>query len=337
MIDMATTHAMLAASSFRAIGTECQLLATEIGALPAAVALAREELAALDAAASRFRPDSEVCRWAALAADGPASVVVSELLADYLAAALDAAERTDGLVDPTVGSALVASGYDLDLDVVRGRTAYPSGELTAAVPGWRAVSLDPVSRRVWVPQGCLIDLGSTAKAHAADRIAARLAAQLPGGFLVNLGGDIAVAGPAPADGWQIGVEDAAGDVRQVVTSHDQAIATSSTRLRRWLVSADAQGAGQLERHHILDPRTGRTAPETWAQVSCAGASALQANAASTAAIVLGPQAPAWLEAHGIPARLDGLDGSLVLVAGWPAPTADDLVKHPSTADGGQSR
>jgi thiamine biosynthesis lipoprotein len=54
-------------------------------------------------------------------------------------------------------------------------------------------------------------------------------------------------------------------------------------------------------------------------VSCAGASALEANAASTAAIVLGPDAPAWLQAHGIPARLDRADGGVALTCGWPAP------------------
>jgi thiamine biosynthesis lipoprotein len=156
----------------------------------------------------------------------------------------------------------------------------------------------------------VLDLGSTAKAHAADTIARLLATLLPGGFLVDLGGDVAVGGPAPDAGWQVGVEASDGSVLQVVSTTRQALATSSTRLRRWATTGGA-------RHHVVDPRTGTTAPATWAQVTCAGASALEANAASTAAIVLGPAAPSWLAGHGIPARLDGADGTVHLTPGWP--------------------
>jgi thiamine biosynthesis lipoprotein len=315
---MATTPAgMTAASRFRSIGTTCQILATDPAALPPALVIAREQLEDLDRAASRFRADSEVCRLAELARTATVIAPVSAVLADYLGAALDMARLTDGLVDPTVGSAVVAAGYDADLDEIRARTAYaPTAAHAVTVPGWRSVTLDTANLQVRLPAGCLIDVGSTAKAHAADRIAALLAARLPGGFLVNLGGDIAVAGPPPSAGWQVGVEDAAGDIPQVVATHEQAIATSSTRLRTWAV------ADGTIRHHIVDPRAGRTAPDTWAQVSCSAASALEANAASTAAIVLGPEAPAWLEARGIPARLDGADGRIVLVGGWPEPVID---------------
>ena len=90
------------------------------------------------------------------------------------------------------------------------------------------------------------------------------------------------------EGWSIGIEDAAGAVRQVVMSTGQAIATSSTQLRVW-------DTDDGPRHHIVDPRTGRMAPVVWSQVSCAAASCLEANAASTAAIVLGADAPAWLD------------------------------------------
>ena len=86
-------------------------------------------------------------------------------------------------------------------------------------------------------------------------------------------------------------------VRQVVVSSGQAVATSSTRRRTWIADGE-------QRHHIVDPRTGRTASTAWSQVTCAGVSALEANAASTAAVVLGSEAPEWLAGHGIPARLD---------------------------------
>ena len=84
---------------------------------------------------------------------------------------------------------------------------------------------DARTRVLTVPSGSLLDLGATGKAFAADVIAARLAQQLPGGFLVNLGGDIAVSGELPGDGWEIGVEDHHGVTRQVVVSRGQAVAT----------------------------------------------------------------------------------------------------------------
>jgi thiamine biosynthesis lipoprotein len=121
-----------------------------------------------------------------------------------------------------------------------------------------------------------------------------------------------VSGLLPVGGWDIGVEDENGVVRQVVVSSGQAVATSSTRRRAWIADGE-------QRHHIVDPRTGRTASSRWSQVTCAGVSALEANAASTAAVVLGDEAPEWLEGHGIPARLDGDPGRTVVTPGWPTP------------------
>ncbi|MGV1008286.1 MAG: FAD:protein FMN transferase [Dermatophilaceae bacterium] len=300
---------------FSAIGCEHTILTLDPTALAPAGELAETVLAELDMVASRFRPDSEVSRIAEVAADGDVVVVVSPLLGGCIEAALHAADITDGVVDPTVGRALVACGYDADLAVVRRRAAHErpgEGEVVSVVPGWRTMRYDPGTRVLAVPSGSLLDLGATAKAFAADVIAARLAQQLPGGFLVNLGGDIAVSGELPGAGWEIGVADHQGVTRQVVVSTGQAVATSSTQVRTWT-------HGSEKRHHILDPCTGRTAASVWAQVSCAGTSAVEANAASTAAIILGADAPAWLQGCGIPARLDAVDGSVVVTPGWPTP------------------
>lgn len=298
--------------SFRAISTTNTILTTDPRAAAPAAVIAQAYLAELDRAVSRFRRDSEVCRLAARARTGPASAFVSPVFADHLEAALRMARITGGLVDPTVGAAVAASGYDADIAVVRARRFPTPDTCRAAVPGWRSVHFSRATRRVTVPRGTLLDLGATAKSYAADVLAAGLPALLPGGFLVDLGGDIAVSGEALPGGWQVGIEDAAHQVRQVVASHGQALATSSTRHRRW---AGASG----ERHHIVDPRTGLTASATWAEVTCAGTSALEANAAATAAIVLGPGGPAWLQDQGIPARLDGVDGSILTTPGWPLP------------------
>lgn len=337
---------------FEAIGCRHRIVVTRPETLAEAARVAEQVVAELDLAASRFRADSEVSRLAApvlvrSTRDGVSVTAdVSPMLAGCLTVALHAARITDGLVDPTLGRAMVAAGYDADLDEVRrreGATAaaggpggpspdvrhlstrtlptHTAGELPEVVVGivppttWLDVELTAHpdgTGTVTMPAGTLLDLGATAKAHAADLVAARLAATLPGGFLVSLGGDVAVAGELPPGGWVVGVEREDGSIVQVVVSTGQALATSSTRLRTWEVDGAAH-------HHILDPRTGATAPPTWAQVTCAGASCAEANAASTAAVVLGESAPAWLEAHGIPARLDALDGRVLSTSGWPAP------------------
>ncbi len=315
MTPSATTRTDPARASLEAIGTTIRLVVTDPSTLDEATTTVREHLAALDHAASRFRPDSEVSALARAAERGPASALVSPVLAGSLRAALRAARLTDGLVDPTVGRAVEASGYDLDLDEVRARGPLPTaGAPAAEVPGWRTVTIDPATDRVDVPRGCLLDLGATGKAHAADVLAERLAARLPGGFLVNLGGDIAVGGTAPEGGWQVAVDDVTGRTLQVIgIAPGQAVTTSSTRHRTW---STADGS---TRHHVLDPRTGRTAPATWDQVTCVAANAVEANAASTAAVVLGEDAPEWLRRVGIPARLDA-PGRVLTTPGWPDPT-----------------
>jgi thiamine biosynthesis lipoprotein len=136
--------------------------------------------------------------------------------------------------------------------------------------------------------------------------------------LVNLGGDIALAGPAPAGGWPIRVTD---DHRSAATAEGQTIAlaggglaTSSTTVRRWR-------AGDAELHHIVDPRTGAPAAEVWKTVSVAAGTCVEANSASTAAIVRGEKAVAWLERAGLPARLVRRDGATTYTCGWPEEAA----------------
>ncbi|MGV8967769.1 MAG: FAD:protein FMN transferase [Cellulomonas sp.] len=185
----------VAAADWTAIGTLVRVAVTDDGALPSARHLLEADLAALDAACSRFRADSEVCALAR--ADGK-PVRISPVLAEALGVALDAARLTDGDVDPTVGNALVGLGYDRDFDdlvdgVIRSGPA----------AGWQHVELDRARRTVTVPAGVLLDLGATAKAWAADRAATRISAALGVGLLVSLGGDIRVAGPVPAGGWLV--------------------------------------------------------------------------------------------------------------------------------------
>lgn len=285
-------------------GTVARIVVTDPAALADATALVRAELAAVDAACSRFRPDSEL-NAACRAAGRP--VTVSPLLADLVGAALDAARQTDGDVDPTVGGALCGLGYDRDFAALTGREVAPAVRVFPT-PDWKAVRLR--GRELSVPTGMLLDLGATAKAAAADRAAALVALRLGVGVLVALGGDIATAGPGPDGGWQVLVQDRPGDPSSVVRlPAGAALATSSTAGRTW------GRPGELL-HHILDPRTGRPAPAVWRTVSVAAYSCLQANTLSTAAVVRGHDAPMLLD--GIPSRLVTPDLDVLRLGGWPS-------------------
>lgn len=282
---------------------------TRPSALPAARRAVEAELAAVDRSCSRFREDSELSR---LNARCGRFVPVGPLLLEALTVALRAAVLTQGRVDPTIGEALVVAGYDRDFATLPGGRR-PVVKATR-VPGWRTVSLDPRRRRAMVPRGVRLDLGATAKALAADR-AARAAARPGVGVLVNLGGDIAVAGPPPPGGWGVRVVDdhrASSEAPgQTVLIQSGGLATSSTTVRTW-----ARGA-----HHIIDPETGAPAAGRWRTVSVAAASCVDANIASTAAIVRGESAVAWLDEQGMPARLVDRRSRIVTTGPWPRDAA----------------
>jgi FAD:protein FMN transferase len=316
---MATETGGPAAASWRAIGTSVHLLVTDLRALAPARRMLTEDLAALDAACSRFRADAEIVALdhaPARAGGRTGPVPVSPLLAGALAVALRAARLTGGDVDPTVGGALCAAGYDRDFALVR--PDGPPVRLTVrSIPGWRQVELDEAAGLVSLPAGTRLDLGATAKAWAADRAAARIAAGVGCGVLVNLGGDIAVAGAAPRGGWRIRVQDVTGRPEDppagpsaVIAVHSGGLATSSTAARRWRRGGDVL-------HHILDPRSGRPAAPVWRTASVAAATCADANAASTAAIIRGEAAPAWLSGLGLAARLVAESGAVVTLGAWP--------------------
>jgi thiamine biosynthesis lipoprotein len=296
---------------FPALGTTAVVVATEPAALGAATAAVQSVIADVDAACSRFRDDSELT--AVNGARGR-TVALSPTLYEALRVALWAAQVTGGLVDPTVGEAVRLLGYDRDFDEVA-RLGPRAPTRVVKVPGWQAVRLTAEPPAVTVPAGVQLDLGATAKAWCADR-AARAAADAAGcGVLVSLGGDIAVAGPPPADGWIVQLadrHDAPADGRSpCVAIVGGGLATSSTAARRWW-------RGSTLLHHIVDPATGSVPQACWRTVSVAAATCVDANVASTAAIVLGTAAPAWLEAHGLAARLVADDGGVGYVGGWPA-------------------
>ena len=308
---------------FPALGSTALVAVSSESGLGAAREAVERVVADFDLACSRFRDDSELT---ALNREAGSAVPVGPLMLGAVQAALRAAKLTDGDVDPTVGQALITLGYDRDFDSVRDQ---PQRVRFAAVPGWRTIEVDQESATVRVPRGVTLDLGATAKALAADRAATEAHLRAGCGVLVGLGGDFAIAGPAPAPGWRIRVTEdhrAALDAPgQWITLRSGGLATSSTTTRRW--RAGAEGV-----HHVLDPATGGPAAVVWRTASVTAASCLDANIAATAAIVRGEEAVGWLDSLGLPSRLVRADGAVLHLAGWPG-EGDDLAVAARSGEG----
>lgn len=314
----------IAVKSWKALGTSVLVLSTNDDRHELAAAAVRQVLEDVDAAYSRFREDSELTRVNA----NPEHVIqVSPLLATAIDAALRAARLTDGAVDPTIGRAIRVAGYDDDFSRIAIEEPHPAlrergreiGLRAERVPGWEAIRLDRRSQTLWLPKGVELDLGSTGKALAADlAAAAAMAAAAEGGVLVSLGGDIATAGASPSGGWRILVaEDSrvrpSGD-GDVICVPAGGVATSSTTVRRW--SRD----GAIL-HHIIDPQTGLPTSGPFRTVTVVAGTCLDANIASTAAIVRGDAAIDWLTGCRLPARLVENDGTIHYIGPWPDPSS----------------
>jgi thiamine biosynthesis lipoprotein len=302
--DTATTE-----RSFRALGTTAAVVVTVAAGADEAERLLRSEVEAVDLACSRFRPDSEL---ASFHANAGRTVEVSPLLFEALDVAYKVAEKTHGAVDPTVGSALASLGYDRHFEDIESRPLRLAD--LGPVPGFRHLHLDHMRRSARIPEGVRLDLGSSAKALLADRAAARITEALGSGALISIGGDVAVAGEAPPEGWAIGiaVDSATGpdDVDQVVAIRHGGLASSGTDVRTWRM-----GAAHV--HHIVDPATGCSSNPYWRLVSAVGATCVDANALSTAAVVWGEQAIERLRPFGQAVRLLRHDGEIFSLGGWP--------------------
>lgn len=273
-----------------------------------------------DRTCTRFEPTSELSRLNQAAGDAR---VVSDLLFDVLWTARRAAEATDGLFDPTLLRSLEAIGYDRDfasLDRVDGEATreLPADARLTEQPrpatrtgGWRDLELDPTRRLVRLPPGVGLDVGGLAKGMAVDAMIADLSGRGVAAAAVDAGGDLAVIGlPPDAGSWPIAIE--LPDGHETVSLHSGALATSSVARRRWR-------QGDVERHHLVDPRTGLPSTERLWSVSVAAPTCAQAEVAAKAAFLLGRDRGArFLAERGLSGRFVLPDGRSEPAGGWSA-------------------
>ena len=281
--------------AFHALGSECELLLdVEPGAdAVLALASAEGEIRRLERILSRFRADSELSRL-----NAAGELEAGDDLLAVVRLALAARERTGGRFDPTVHDALVAAGYDRSFEELAG-----DGAWSEAVPAGGNVRVR--GRRIALDPGVRLDLGGIGKGYAVDRAVASLAALGP--CLVNAGGDLAVAGVPPDGVWPVGVETPAGDLTLGVA--EGALATSGSDRRRWLADGE-------ERHHLIDPATGRPAESDLLTVTVAAHTAVEAEVAAKAFFLAGEQAAAAeADSLGLPTLLVTVDGRVRFAGG----------------------
>ena len=243
--------------------------------------------AALEAALSRFRPDSDLER---LNRSDAEAVIVSPILATALEDALRAAVATDGLFDPTVAAALEAAGYDRTFSEIE------PGPVGDPVPAgrWREIKL--MGSLVRRPVGLRLDLNGVVKGGAVDDALALI----EGDGFVSAGGDLAARG-------ELVVALPDGDTVKLLTG---ALATSGVTTKSW-ERDDGRRA-----HHLIDPATGAPADARWECVTVCATTCLGADVAAKTAFLLGDDGPRWLERRGLAGRFQA-SSEIVLAGGWP--------------------
>ena len=296
--------------SFRAMGctVEAQIETADDGA--ALLAALPAQFEALEDQLSRFRPHSELMQLNAQAGQW---VEVSDVLFANVAAAKHAARLTDGLYNPLILPALIASGYDRSFETLASAQTGAVG----AIGNWHAIKLSPKTREVFLPEGSALDLGGSAKGWTAAQIGDQLATH--GVCLINIGGDIVVRGaPTGQPGWKISIAEPDSDqphsdqpLCELVLC-DTAVVTSGIDYRRWQ-TVDGQ-----THHHIIDPRTGRSAETDVRAVTIVHPHAPTAEAYAKAVLLLGSQAGLeWLNQQwytsGLVVRTDG---SVLATSNW---------------------
>jgi thiamine biosynthesis lipoprotein len=238
---------------------------------------------------STWRPEAQLSRANAAAAMGRAELTPE--LASWLDVALRHARDTGGAFDPTVGPLI-------DAWCLRAEGCVPDAVRLAharALVGVERVDFDAASRSLRLPgRGAWIDSGGFGKGAALDRAAAALRDRGITAALLDFGGQLlAIGAPEGEDTWRVAIADPGN-------RHAPAL---ELRLRNASASTSAQSEqsfrveGGRRVGHVLDPRSG--GPVSFAgSATVVSAGALEADALSTALLVLGPRdGLAWIRRH----------------------------------------
>lgn len=314
-------------ATFACFGAQCSVHVLgdgDRGSAADAVAAVQRTLLKWHDRFSRFLPDSELSM---LNRDPRTAVPVSGVMGRFVAASLEAAEASGGLVDPTLlydlehaGYARDLSGPSVPLDMALGLAPARMAASPSLTSAWRDVSVDLDAHIVRRPPGVGLDSGGVAKGFFADVLAGSLRSHRA--FAIDCAGDLRVGGLAR----EVLVASPFGgdDIHSFVVS-EMGVATSGIGKRSWL-DGDVRPA-----HHLLDPLTGRPAYTGIVQATALAPTALEAEWRAKAALLSGPDAAPDRLPHGGVLVFD--DGTHEVIEA----AADRWYSVPSTPRGGAVR
>jgi thiamine biosynthesis lipoprotein len=263
---------------------QVQVVANERQTAQEAGAAIRGLLAHLDRAVfSTWTDDSELSRLNR----SPLQVAhpVSPEMLDALVLAQEIYEKSRNTFDVSIGPLVNLWGFGPDP-----ATGMPdAGAIDAAKAqlGLGKLLVDEAAATVTFTEPLTLDLTSIAEGYAADAVAAVLRERGLDSFLVDVGGELRLQGTHP-DGktWNVAIERPEGGVREAyagIDSRGESLAVSTSGNYRNVREVDGKRFS-----HILDPRSGMPVTHTLASVTVIGETAAEADAWSTALMVLGP-------------------------------------------------
>lgn len=278
--------------TFHSMGSDVRLIveAPLLAKLPSPIEAAQAQRRYIEDFAwrlSRFHEDSEL---SALNRDPCGEVPASALLRTAVSAGVWAAQRSGGLVDPTLVSEIEAVGYERSHDgrrpasladaLAQGPALAPARPSTLA--RWKSIEVDEERGVVRRPTGVRIDTGGTGKGLAADAVAHRLSGYSR--FVVDCGGDLAVGGVGcQVRPLQIEVEHPlSGEAVHCLSVTGGGVASSGLNVRIWR-REDGSFA-----HHLLDPASGRSVWSGLIGATALAPSALEAETLTKMALLGGP-------------------------------------------------
>lgn len=291
---------MLLSDSRAIMGGESVI--TLVGGTPSILDAAFDLAAECERLWSRFLSDSELCRLNAAAG---VAVNVSPLTVALVDAMVDGVTLTDGDFNPTLLPPVIELGYAASLVEPTQSVLLPAGAQVFTDLGEVVLT----SSTVQLPAAMTLDAGGIGKGFAADLIAAAVMASGARGVMVSMSGDVVVSGESPQPGgWLLGVENPFDESEnlEIVRLREGAIVTSSQRKKRF---GDA--------HHLIDPRTRKSAITTTQTVSVIADTGAQAEALAKAGFMRpASEFLAWLPSVNSAGMVIDADGSRAVSSNW---------------------
>jgi thiamine biosynthesis lipoprotein len=225
----------------------------------------------VEQACSRFTPDSELMR---ACQQIRAPVQISSWLFQPLKFALEMAEWTQGIFDPTIGKTMEAYGFNRHY-----LTGEINSNLAADNASYRDVVLRDHDRTMYLHKPLVIDLGAIAKGFAID-IASQMLSSFQG-FVINAGGDLYAGGiDETGHAWRIGIQhpEYKDHIIDTVEISNEALCTSGGYERTSKVREDI--------HHIIYPKS-KQSPHELISCSIVAPYAMMADVFSTVVCLYG--------------------------------------------------